>query len=291
MKTIPVVYIHYGTIPDYFVRSVNSASAFKNNIIILSETEFNFKDPSISFFPIKKYAKGLDGFDSVYRHMCTNSEEFEKRCIQRWFILRNFMEENNIGVCYYSDSDVMIYDNVSRVYLQYAGYDAAFVETESQENYRWAASACCSYWKMETLGKFCDFILQIYSSGEKTPLDEKWEYHTKNNIPGGICDMTLLYLFSKNINFYPLSKVQDNLAFDGNILVPDNYFNDEYEMIVTTDGRTIKKISWKDGMPYGSNKVLNKEIRFVALTEYAKLINNKATLWDRIGKKIKTMSK
>jgi hypothetical protein len=285
--SIPVVYIYFGAIPEYMLLSIDSAYEWNKNIIVITDTDFNYK--KVRCYNVNNYNQGLAQFQSVYKHMCSNSYEFEKRCIDRWFILRNFLKQENIDVCYYTDSDVMIYDDISATYINYKEYDAAFTLTESQKNYRWAAAPCCSYWKISILGRFCDFVMEIYSTEKIKVLEEKWNYHQQNNILGGICDMTLLYLFSKEINFYPLSKVTNGIAFDHNVCVSENYYPDEYEMEKAGD-RLIKKITWKNGQPYGNNKILNEQIRFIAHTEYAKLLPPQNSLLKRGLKKIKSLT-
>src|SRR6185312_5570076 len=190
---IPIIYIHFGKVPDYFIKSINSAAVYNENIILLTDTDF--KHQGVTVFKVNLFNKDIDSFISVYKHMSTNTREFEEICIKRLFILRNFMNQQNIDVCYYSDSDVMIYDDLGVVYQQYKDYDAVYTLPQNQDDYRWVASACCSYWKKQTINEFCEFIIESYTGKGKELLDEKWKYHVDNNIAGGICDMTLLYLF------------------------------------------------------------------------------------------------
>jgi putative methyltransferase (TIGR04325 family) len=187
------------------------------------------------------------------------------------------MNKNKIDVCYYSDSDVMIYDDLSKTYPFYKDFDAAYTMTEYQENFRWSASACCSFWKRETINKFCDFIIELYSTSKIEKLKAKWNYHQQNNIAGGICDMTLLYLFTEEINFYPLSKVMKDFCFDQNMKDDENYFKNEYKFTGNKEsGQILKLVTWKDGKPYGYNNKLDSEIRFIVLTEYAKVLEEQS---------------
>ncbi len=102
--------------------------------------------------------------------------------------------------------------------------------------------------------------------------------------------MTLLYLFSRDINFYSRSKVNNHLAFDGNMRDSSNYYKDEYEMEQGSNkGQFLKKIEWKDGRPYGFNRKLGEKVRFIALTEYAKILDEKKTVFKRVGNKIKSL--
>ncbi len=221
-----------------------------------------------------------------YTNTCAQTPMSSKRDALTDGLYCGILWSRKIEKCYYTDSDVMLYDNLTTVFENYKEYDATYTLTESQENYRWAASACCSYWKRETLNKFCDFVLETYSTDKIKTLEEKWNYHQTNNILGGICDMTLLYLFSREINFYSLSKVKNGKAFDHNICVSENYFPNEYIMEKSGD-RLIKKITWKNGKPYANNIALNEEVQLIALTEYAKLIPEERPLISRLYQKIK----
>lgn len=286
---IPVVYIHFGKIPSYFIKSVNSAAVYNKNIILL--TDVDFKHDAITVLKADAYLKDVDLFTSVYEHMSTNSKEFEIICIKRWFILRNFMNQQNIDVCYYSDSDVMIYDDLNLVYNQYKEYDASYTYPKNQDNYRWVASACCSYWKKQALNKFCDFIIESYTTGKKAALTEKWQYHLTNNVAGGICDMTLLYLFTKEINFFSLSQVKGDISFDHNKCNAENYLENEYALEQKIGSPIQKKITWLNNQPYGYNEVLGKKVRFIALTEYAKLLEQQKTIPAVVINKAKSVLK
>lgn len=271
---IPVIYIHFGDVPKHLERSLTQSLKYNTLVYLITDSDITLS--GITVFNIKQYLNNVSVFESLYQHFSTNAENFEKICIKRWIILNNFLNEQNIDVCYYSDSDVMLYADVTKIYDNYRLFDACYTMPEIQEPYRWTASACCSYWKKETLDKFTQFILNIYSSNGISQLKEKWNYHLKNSISGGVCDMTLLYLFSKEINFYSLSKEKEGVAFDQNNLDNENYFKNEYELVSNKAiKRGVKKIIWKNGLPMAYNLVLKKEIRFVALTEYARYVDAK----------------
>jgi hypothetical protein len=59
---------------------------------------------------------------------------------------------------------------------------------------------------------------------------------------------------------FNLAKVIDNSVVDGGITISTNYFEDEYEM---RDG--FKRLVFRNGVPYGFNKILNQEVRFWCL--------------------------
>jgi hypothetical protein len=282
---IPVIYIHLGSIPSYLVKSIEQAARFNRDIVLI--TDVAFTHPAVTTCDVKDFNSGVNDFEAAYVHMSSNTEAFEKICIKRWFILRNFVNKQQLETVYYSDSDVMIYADVKQLYPNYAMCDAAYTLAENQENFHWAASACCSYWKRSAINDFCEFIMNAYVNGNES-LNEKWNFHQSNKVAGGICDMTLLYLFAKEIKFESLSKVKEDVCFDHNMVVGDNFHKDEYE----TESRLgeelrQKKITWKNGIPFGYNKVYGKSIRFAVLTEYAKLEGTEKSLLDVMSHRLK----
>jgi hypothetical protein len=74
--------------------------------------------------------------------------------------------------------------------------------------------------------------------------------------------MTLLYLWSKdNPKVANLTTViNNNMTLDHNINSSTNYLEDEYQMQFG-----LKKLIFKNGIPYGYNKNLNKEIKFLCI--------------------------
>lgn len=260
-----VIYVHFGKIPEYLKKSIN-LSCQKNQVILLTD-DLSYKNEDISIFNSQNYYDGLDNLRNVYEHFSYLDPTFEFICIFRWFVLRNFFNKHNLDYAYYSDSDVMIYYDLQPFYEKYySQYDACYVTTENQKNYRWSSSACCSFWKKESINKFCEFILSCYSPEKIHVIKDKWDYHVTNSIPGGICDMTLLYLFQDQIYFFPLSKVIEDFAFDQNMKDKNNYYDNEY------DYTTVKKINFVNGFPQCFNKKYNKDIKFLTLVEYAKMI-------------------
>ena len=199
-----------------------------------------------------------------YDHMSTGHHTFEWICILRWFLLKNFLVKNDIEKCFYADTDIMIYSNITEEMKKYEDKKMAIIYPSEQTEYRWAASGHSSYWTKESLIDFCDFVLNMYSSEEgRSKLREKWNYHRNNKIPGGICDMSLIYLYynqneGKDIGI--LSEVTEGSAYDDNINSSENRYKDEYAMM----GR-FKNIKWQNGVPYCYNLMQEDWIRFNTL--------------------------
>ena len=110
---------------------------------------------------------------------------------------------------------------------------------------------------------FTDFCIEAYSNKNiRDKLEAKWQWHIDNHKLRGIIDMTLLYLWSKdNPKVANLTTViNNNMTLDHNINSSTNYLEDEYQMQFG-----LKKLIFKNGIPYGYNKNLNKEIKFLCI--------------------------
>ena len=68
-----------------------------------------------------------------------------------------------------------------------------------QDSFRMSASIHSSLLSSEFCDQFENLYNDLYVSKAKFNLIEgKIDYHEKNNVMGGICDMTLYYLLYKN---------------------------------------------------------------------------------------------
>jgi len=207
---IPVVFIHKGD-HDYLTVAIEQANQ-RNEVVLLHEP------------------KGLWGLD--YEHMNFTTEQSIRRNIERWFSLLDWMESNDREEAFYCDSDVMVYCDVTEVVGSWSSCVVSVQIPYQQWAYRWSASAHCSYWTHDALAEFCLFITNTYR-GDKLRLREKWQWHRETGTPGGICDMTLLFLWLEQRGMEGVvnnAQVIGDATFDHNINVPENYYPDEYQM-------------------------------------------------------------
>lgn len=271
---MPIVYIHLGHLPVYLKLSVQQARQYNPKVVLISDNKPDF---DCEWVDVSTVSDDVERFAAIYAHMSTNSKKFELICIKRWIILRNYMIKYNIDRAYYTDSDVMIYDNLENVYnSHYSNYEVCYTMPVDQENYRWTASACCSYWSLKAIKAFSDFIFHCYDTTGIKKLEEKWNYHMQNGIPGGVCDMTLFYLFYDKLSFCSLSSVTHDIVFDQNFIDSENYYRNEYTTEYSDEFELqVKKLTWENKQPYARNLKLNKKVRFIVLTEYAKLLAGK----------------
>ena len=119
-------------------------------------------------------------------------------CFARIFILSQFLNDLKINKVFYSDSDNIILSNINELnFLE----DIAFIIPKEFDEFRMSASIHSSLLTRLFCDKFISLYKDIYENKVEFHLiDDKISHHEKNNIPGGICDMTLYYLLNKRRN-------------------------------------------------------------------------------------------
>lgn len=178
--------------------------------------------------------------------MSTNPYQFELNCFKRFYLLYDFMQEKDFKDCMMLDSDLCTYVDYSE--MEFKEYDMALSMAEEQEPYVWSASPHCSYWTLEALESFISFFERTYNSNIKI-LEEKWVWHKENGVAGGICDMTLLYLWISQYSckWLNLARIYKDRVFDHAVGINGNYVRDTF---VQDTNFHVKKTIFISGKPY-----------------------------------------
>jgi hypothetical protein len=195
---------------------------------------------------------GSNEFKSNYVHMSSNSMEYELFCWLRWFYLLAYMKKRDLETVFYFDSDVVAFASTQQLASIYkssqkpCGY---LICNQEYNSYAWAASPHVSYWSRDGLEKFCSFALRSFADPDCLSLyKEKYSWHISRDEIGGICDMTTLYLFSRE---YPhlvenLSERHNGHVIDHNMNTGTNFLADEYRL---DSQKLIKHVVFQRGKP------------------------------------------
>ncbi|XCF07741.1 hypothetical protein ABI125_07730 [Tamlana crocina] len=186
-----IFYIHIGKIPFHLKLSLNQAIKHhpESNCVLLTDCP-TFKLKGLQIVDINKYTKSANEFSRYYKHMSSNSFKFELICFQRWFILKDFVNNNNVNETFmYLDSDVLVYQDLFNV-IDLEGYKMTVTKGYGPQY--------SIFKNPSSLNHFCDFILNNYANKEKRNIliDNYKINFLDKNIKGGICDMTLLGLYN-----------------------------------------------------------------------------------------------
>lgn len=245
MKIIPVVFIHTGYQP-YMEYTIHQAE--KTNSVVYLLGDDNNKNVAQRWFDIESYqSERYDQFKRIYKHMSANPYEFEFNCFRRFFVTYEFAKKHGIEKFMMLDTDCFSFANFSE--LGFEEYDAALSMPKDQSNYLWTASPHGSLWSVDALENFLDFLFYEYTENI-SELEEKWNYHKTHNLGGGICDMTLLYLWANSVKkFKVLNTTQGykNGIFDHFSSLSEGYEKEEYK---TLKGINIKHIKFEKNRAY-----------------------------------------
>lgn len=259
----PIVFIHKGKIPYYFTLVMRQAHQSNPDSEIVLVTDKNTRvDRFIKKIKLDGYNKQSETLSSLYQHMSSNTYEFELFCIQRWFVLLELMEKYHMNQVVVCDSDYMQYTNVNKI-IKMMNKKSLICVPNQQYELSFTASAHFSIWHHFHLKRFTLFVKEIYVNNINV-IKKKWVWHQKNNMPGGVCDMSLLYLFyQQNPTFFlnglvvKAESCVDQSIKDSNIY---QYNNKEYFIKKINRNGRYKDVKWQSKRPYVRIQKSNEKI-------------------------------
>jgi hypothetical protein len=238
------------------------------DVFIISDISAkSFYEKSGIFIDINEHFEEAKDFEKIYVHMSTLSYGIELIFLQRWFVLQSFMLKKKLSNLVYLDSDCMLYHDISKDWNQLDKYDLANLDMI------WPAVTYIP--TPNSLIKFCNFLIEQYT----TNLDFVKNLHASNfvdkNIPGGIGDMSQFGMFNEKYqSTFDLSRVKNGFTFDTNVNDSINstkyseanpLSSDDIQGYVMDEKRGIKKLIIKGGIPHGILKQSKREIKFKSI--------------------------
>lgn len=249
MKDIPLIFVHKGDASYLqYVLTHNKAFNKDADIHLLGDAK-NINHANVKHHQIADYFKSAGEFANIYKHMSTNSYEFELFCFQRWFIINEFAQSQGLENFLCLDSDVLLYCNVRDVFNHFIEYDFTISQGHSPH---------FSLFNTRSLNNFCNYLTELYTKPEYierfTSIFEKF---TQEQRPGGICDMYAFSLYPEDIsnNVKDISEPLEKFYFDSNFNEPDGF--------ETSGG--LKKIYWKDSLPFAKYTETGSYVRLFGL--------------------------
>tara|TARA_R110000823_G_scaffold308873_2_gene432724 strand:+ start:1389 stop:2213 length:825 start_codon:yes stop_codon:yes gene_type:complete len=237
---IPVVFISksiQGCQPSFYITDVMGVASKKNDNVFLLGDERNKNLCVGEYVPYDNYKSGYQEFESLYQSLSTIHPDIEKFCFSRWFILRDFMLENKITQALHLDTDILFFANGEEEAKRFKNLDCAISGRTSGHS---------SYWTIEGLVKFCDYILEIYKDKESFDFQRIAQIFTvrrAHNMDGGVCDMTLIEHFAR----YKAPHLVGELSILSNDLYYDHIIGTD-EGFEFENGRKV--FQYRDGIPY-----------------------------------------
>ena len=254
MKIDAIVLIHRGG-HDYFrdVLKIAATSNPNTRIILLGDEENCVILPNIEHYFISDYENDVRRLEEAYLHLSTNLYDFEFFCLSRWLILNCFCQKHGMNGIFHADSDLLIYSSIS---------DIASALNDCELAVSWGLSPHASYWTAKALSDFADLVVSTYQTKDGPRFCELAAHHNRvarERRPGGVSDMTFINMFSKSRKYFDLTGTILGGTFDHNINMSDNKCT-QFEMF-----RGIKRLTWRQSIPYGRALDQKSNIRFHTL--------------------------
>jgi hypothetical protein len=227
-----VVFIHFGW-SDYLRHSLGraSAAAAGRPVYLIGDRPPPADVTGIRFVPMDSLAPGWQRFVASYRHLSTQPYAAELRCWQRWWLLLALQEREAIRTVLHLDSDALLFAPPPRIAPDNLPHGFALcVPSWADDDLQWAASGHCSVWSLDALRGFCDFATTIFDKPTTAEvLARKWAWHQERRLPGGVTDMSGLYLFwAGHGRPTSLTRARSEGVVDDNLNTTSNFLRDEY---------------------------------------------------------------
>lgn len=225
-NNIPVVIFHEGC-PKHLPYSVHSAQRHNERVILLGNAENKHVAKEWQDSAQLDTAR-YEAFEKVFVNYSTYSDFFALICFKRYFLYYELMEKLGFDRIMVAESDLYNCADYSSIPSLSDAYAMVSTVADQDRDYGWSSCCHCSYWTKEALNDFLNFCYDTYADNGSL-LKEKWEYHQKNHQAGGVCDMTLAYLWSKDKpEVLNSAKIIDGGTIDQNLCDPVNYRAGEY---------------------------------------------------------------
>lgn len=255
MRHIPIIFVHKGN-HFYLKNAIYQATLLNPESMIYllgDESNRTLKEKNVQHFLLKDYYKLANKFAECYKHMNSNGYEYELFCIQRWFIIREFVIKHELSDFLYLDSDVLLYCDITKVLADKLSYEFTVCDFRVPN---------VTLMKQSSIVKFTDYIFALYTEKMNLELLQQL-YKTfftsddKRIRMGGISDMTIMEFYQKYVSDHVLDLAvpRDGICFDGNIGISSGF--------KMKDG--LKEVVWINDIPYGKYGESEELIRFGAL--------------------------
>ena len=155
-----------------------------------------------------QYSTSAREFASHFKNFSTNPHHFELVCLQRWFILEEFMKAKGFENCLYLDSDILLYGNSTEDGQSYSSFGMTISGISGHSNF---------INKLGDLREFCSFIREAYVKPNGLQiLEEKYRLFRETHEAGGISDMTFFTSFKEKFpdKILDISKPLNGMVYD-----------------------------------------------------------------------------
>lgn len=243
---------------SYLLDCLEQTVKYNANTVLIGSRNWEQQLPAgVTFVPAEELdSPRLQAFEAVYVDLAPYYGGHSLIFFRRLFLMETFMRKYGYRNMVLLDSDILVYQDLSR-FERFLSCDFGCCIDEDQhfspedtQGLRWFANCGISYWTLEALDSFLGYCHDAYAN-HLDYLKTKLDYHITHNIPGGVTEMSLIYLWVRDtpgLRFYNMAIPENGCAFNNSVWDARNYSNGEY--IVNSKIR-MKKFTFEapDAMP------------------------------------------
>jgi len=183
-----IIYFHEGFSPYLpFALSQARKSNPDARIILLGDSQNRIQGIQYEHHLLADYESRHQEFLDCYQHYHTGHLGDERRCIERWIYLSEFVQKNDIHEFIFLDSDALLFSDMQGLTEKWRGHDAAGTPY---------FFGFCYFERKGLVTDYAEWILQQYKSQATM---EKWRNLVEKSKSQGnavnITDMTLAQMF------------------------------------------------------------------------------------------------
>lgn len=244
----PIIVIHKGY--SWYLPYTLQQARFWNpqsEIILVTDQHRLFLKLFALCIPLKPHMKEGNAFREIYTHLSPNEAEFELFCFQRWFVLHSVMCSLELDHCFYLDSDVLLYSEITQLRTRYPAKLTVNFEQGPHSTY---------INDLSSLRGFCDYINRAFTDHTAEMATDYAEWQ-RQGLWGGISDMHVLkgYVRDSSLQIADTADIVEGACFDQTVHVSSGY-----EM-----NNGIKAIDWRGGIPHVRYTPTGEIVRFHSL--------------------------
>jgi hypothetical protein len=249
--SLPIVIVHVND-SIYLLHCLKQAKISNpNSPVYLISNEQTEHYRFIDHQNVTDYFESARQFASVYKKLHDDEPAGNLFAFQRWFILKDFMQKNNLSKCIHIDSDIMLYSDITAEQEQYSAFDLTL--SKSQKAYKSLSAHLIYINNFEVIDDLCRFLTSLYTEPDKFKLLQ--DRAAEGN--GYVSDMTGLYYYEQFTKYHIgfTTDIVNGTVFDHSMQSADGFkMKDGYKSIV-----------WKDNVPYCQHLETKEDIKFHAL--------------------------
>ena len=185
-----IVFFHCGKPPRYLLSAMESARVFNPELPVILITDERNDIPSLGVEAASLQETShpdLPRFRSIYRHIASTNEEYERRCFERWFHIDQLIKVRNLSKVACLDSDCLLFADADELFR--------FMPENTICASRRGGPACTFI--RGSLGPFLELILEKFGDADYLRSKEQLLQSARDSgAMANLTDMDLIELFT-----------------------------------------------------------------------------------------------